>query len=61
MKNLNMVVFYLGLRGVCAVVQLKEELSGPSAKQGGVSLQLREKLVRTGHLDPEKHKNWTWK
>lgn len=55
-------LFYLCLCGVGAVVQLQEELSGPSTKQGCVSPKLREKLVGTGHLDPEKqHKNWRWK
>lgn len=46
--------FYLSLCRVGAVVQLKEELSGPSTKQSGVSLKLREQLIRAGRPNPEK-------
>lgn len=47
-------VFYLCLCGVGAVVQLEEELSGPSTKQSWISPELREKLVRSGRLHPGK-------
>lgn len=46
---------YLCLCGVGAIVQLQEELAGPSAQQRCVSPKMREEFVRTGHLDPEKH------
>lgn len=48
-------LFYLCLCGVGAIVQLQEELAGPSAQQRCVSSKMREEFVRTGHLDPEKH------
>ncbi|TNN86896.1 hypothetical protein EYF80_002651 [Liparis tanakae] len=44
-KHLLKIPFYLSLCGVAAVVQLQEELSGPSAKQSRVGPKLREKLV----------------
>lgn len=49
------LLFYLCLCRVGAIVQLQEELTGPSAQQRCVSSKMRKEFVRAGHLDPEKH------
>lgn len=48
-------LFYLCLCGIAAIVQLQEELAGPSAKQRCVSPKMREEFIGAGHPDPEKH------
>lgn len=44
---------YLCLSRIRAIVQLKEQLTRPCAKEARVSLKFREERIWTGQLNPE--------